>query len=107
MISSAKDGGFADRFLGWVGDDAPATLGSKALAFRRIVFLHLVAESWFRYAMEVPHSLWSLGFALVFTMCLGLGWFEKWNRSARVSTSCASSGVASPISLAESRQSHR
>jgi hypothetical protein len=74
--------GIADRILDAVGGDDPATLGAKVLAFRRLVFLHLAAEGWFRYAMETPRSSWSFGIATMYLLVLGLGWFPRWTRAA-------------------------
>src|ERR1700752_3420922 len=74
--------GIADRILDWVGGDDPDTLQSKVVAFRRLVFLHLAAEGWFRFVMERPRSAWSFGIATMYLLCLLLGWFPRWTRPA-------------------------
>jgi hypothetical protein len=79
---AAERPGIADRILGLVGDDDPATLGAKVMALRRLLFLHLAAESWFRFAMETPRSPWSFGIAVLYLLCLGLGWLPRYTRSA-------------------------
>ncbi len=74
--------GIADRVLAWVGGDDPATLGSKFFWFRRYVLLHLAVEAWFRYTLELPRQASDFSFALLYTLCLALGWWRRWTRSA-------------------------
>lgn len=80
--AAAAPASVSDRVLAWVGSDDPATLAPKLLAFRRYVFLHLAVENWFRYSVEVPHRYPDIAFALLFTFCLGFGWFRRSTRSA-------------------------
>jgi hypothetical protein len=82
--ASANEGppGVLDHVLAWVGDDDPETMAAKMLAFRRYMLVHLAVEGWFRYMTELSHRGVVFAFALIFTMCMGLGLFRGFNRAA-------------------------
>jgi len=74
--------GLLDHVLAWVGHDDPATMAAKMLALRRYMLVHLAVEGWFRYTAESPRGGVTFAFALIFTMCMGLGLFRAFNRAA-------------------------
>lgn len=71
-----------DRILGLVGRDDPETLAAKVTAVRRFLLVYLAVEAWFRYTAQTSHRSAGLTFALLFTLCMALGVFRRWNRSA-------------------------
>ena len=73
--------GLLDRTFALAGGDEPSTRGSKLLAFRRFLYMHLAVQALFRLSAE-PITMWALLFVVLYAMCLLLGWFRRWTRSA-------------------------
>lgn len=71
-----------DRILGLAGQDDPETLAAKGLALRRFLLLYLTVVGWCRYAAEPTRALPELAFALLFTLCVAFGLFQRWTRPA-------------------------